>query len=928
VGVAFETGFSCAEEQAVECEMYSTNANPIYANQSDKVILNIFSADNVTVSAVTISEWAARKRTGTSEWEVDGNCLWPDGYLSFEISYTYTNETGNEINGTQDTLTSGIAVLLDKEAPVNIAPTMQAERSDAIRVTANVKELEGCVAPAHEYGYSFILYGEAGNPVDSLYGYTKNECLFEGLKGNTRYKASTRIRDAAGNAGNFSGLTFIRTLSADPLSLSVSERTNTSLSYVMDSSNQTEGTENKVILTNAGGVVSETAFGQDTSGTFDGLSEGGKYQIKTITRNSDSVENAPHLFWTGTTKHLPSGAIVLPKGDIFLKDGEVFTMEGTYEDADGDDVAITAHMGETAGKVNVGTTTWSAVWSMDGFPEGLQPGISVSLSDSGGTGETVLNWTNDLTIDRTSPQAPEISADPGSLTSGSVLVSILGEENASIFYSVDGNTALPYENAFSVSENAEIKAFQRDEAGNSSTESSVTIDWIDKTEPSGSISYNTSLPTNGPVVATLTTIDENKVEITNNGGSNQYEFTTNGSFTFEFRDAAGNTGSKAAQVTWIDTLAPNAPSIHLNPESGVSTGSVEIAITHNEAPEDVSIEYGIAADGEIKWLPYESPFSVSEKGSWDVFARAIDTAGNASPESRRSLILKNRHKSETVEPSRAVDHYDINLPYLLAQGTTLEKSVIGSFYDIDGKPIEISGFEIESSNPYILQIMDDGTIFAKNPGVVSLIVSDPETEAVFTFDLEIDGPPEKIAGVEFSDTKDHWAKDSISGLSDEGYICGYGDGSFRPQSNITVAECLTILERVRLDNATMATSTRPCEEPEIIAEAWSRNYCLSALSRMDMDEVKNAFGDKIDADVPATRGQVAFLLAQSENWIGAFEDAIPFDDIMCSRYCDPILCAFNRGIFKGYPDGTFKPDDLITRAETTVLFGRFIEYLN
>jgi len=928
-GIPFGMVCAHAEEPAIGCEMYSTNANPIYANKSDKVILNIFSAENVTVSAVTISGWEALKRIGTNEWEVGGDYLWKPEYLPFEISYSFTDETGNVVQGIQNTLTSGTAVLFDAAAPVNIAPDVQAEDSNAIRVAANATGLEGDVAPPHEYGYTFILYDETGIYVDSRYGYTDREYLFEGLQANTRYKASTKIRDAAGNVGNFSGLTFMRTLSADPLSLSVSERTNTSLSYVIDSSNQTDGTDNKVILSNAGGLVSETAFSQKTSGAFEGLAEGGQYQVQSITRNSDSVESASHLFWTGTTKHMPEGEIVFPNEDAYLKDGQAFILSGTYSDEDGDDVSITALIGEVEGTVDAGRTTWSAVWDLSGLPEGIQPGVSVALSDSGGTEKTVLNWTNDLTIDRTSPQAPKISTDPTGLTSGSVLASISGEENASIFYSVDGNTALPYEKPFAVEENAEIRAFQRDRAGNLSTESVITIDWIDKTEPDGKVEYSTLSPTNEPVVATLITIDENEVSVINNEGSSQYEFTTNGSFTFEFRDEAGNTGIKAAEVTWIDTLAPNSPAIHLNPESGVSTGNVEVSLTHDEA-EFVSIEYCVSSGGEMEWLPYESPFSVSEKGVWYVHARATDAAGNASPESGKSLILKNRHKKETVEPSRAVDHYDVSLPYLVAQGTKLEKSAIGSFYDMDGKPIDISSFEIESSNPDILEVMEDGSIMAKNPGVAELTVSDPETDAPFEIGIEVDGllkGVESVESVEFIDAKDHWAEDSIFCFSEAGYVFGYGDGSFRPQNNMTVAECLTILERVRLDNGGMATSTRPCEEPEIIAETWSRNYCLSAFSRMDMDEVKRAFGEKIDADVPVTRGQVAFLLAQSENWTDAFEDGIPFDDITCNQYCEPIVSTFKKRIFKGYPDESFRPDALITRAEMTVLFGRYIKYL-
>ncbi|HKL11103.1 MAG TPA: S-layer homology domain-containing protein, partial [Clostridia bacterium] len=723
------------------------------------------------------------------------------------------------------------------------------------------------------------------------------------------------------------GLTFMRTLSADPLSLSVSERTNTSLSYVIDSSNQTDGTDNKVILSNDGKLVSETAFGRDKFGKFDGLSEGTEYQIQTITRNSDAVENDPHLFWGGTTKHMPKGEIVFPNEDIYLKDGQTFTLEGTYEDDDGDDVAIEASIGGIAGDVNVGSTTWSAIWNLDGLPEGIQSGISVSLSDSGGREKTVINWIRDLTIDRTCPRSPEISTDPTGFTSGSVLVSISGEENASIFYSVDGNTALPYENAFLSHENAEIRAFQRDKAGNLSSESTIVINWIDKTEPSGSISYSTYLPTNEAVAATLTAIDENEVEITNNGGSSQYEFTTNGSFSFELRDVAGNTGSVAAHVTWIDALAPNSPSIHLSPESGISTDSVEISVKHEETEEELSIEYRIADGGEIEWLPYEAPFSVSEKGSWLVCARTVDKAGNTSLESGKRLILKNRRKKETVEPSSTVDHYDISLPYLVAEGTKMAKSAIGSFYDIDGNPIDMSGFELESSNPDILKVMEDGSIIAKNVGVVELTVSYPETGEVVKIEVEVEGPIERSSYIEFNDTKKHWAKDSITDISEAGYVCGYGDGSFRPQSNMTVAECLTIMERVRLDNSNISRLARPCQEPVINAEDWSRNYCLSAFSRMDMDEVNSAFGEKIDADVPVTRGQVAFLLAEGENWADAFEKEIPFTDIRDNQYLGPVLCAFEKGIFEGYPDKTFRPYACITRAEMTVLFNRYIKYL-
>ena len=78
---------------------------------------------------------------------------------------------------------------------------------------------------------------------------------------------------------------------------------------------------------------------------------------------------------------------------------------------------------------------------------------------------------------------------------------------------------------------------------------------IDKTAPVGTITYSTEGPTNGNVTATITFNEEN-VTITNNEGRNTYVFEQNESFTFEFKDAAGNEGEATARVNNIDKTEP------------------------------------------------------------------------------------------------------------------------------------------------------------------------------------------------------------------------------------------------------------------------------------------------------------------------------------------------------------------------------------
>lgn len=78
----------------------------------------------------------------------------------------------------------------------------------------------------------------------------------------------------------------------------------------------------------------------------------------------------------------------------------------------------------------------------------------------------------------------------------------------------------------------------------------------DTISPTATISYSTTEPINGNVVATLNPSEE--VIVTNNDGSDEYTFTANGSFTFKYKDLAGNTGSKTATVSNIDKTAPTA----------------------------------------------------------------------------------------------------------------------------------------------------------------------------------------------------------------------------------------------------------------------------------------------------------------------------------------------------------------------------------
>ncbi|WP_144027182.1 DUF5011 domain-containing protein [Paenibacillus sp. FSL R7-0273] len=83
----------------------------------------------------------------------------------------------------------------------------------------------------------------------------------------------------------------------------------------------------------------------------------------------------------------------------------------------------------------------------------------------------------------------------------------------------------------------------------------IVVKNVDGTAPMATVEYPFTALTNSNVTATLVDSSE-PIIITNNNGKSSYTFTENGSFTFEFKDAAGNTGTAVATVNNIDKEAP------------------------------------------------------------------------------------------------------------------------------------------------------------------------------------------------------------------------------------------------------------------------------------------------------------------------------------------------------------------------------------
>jgi len=201
-----------------------------------------------------------------------------------------------------------------------------------------------------------------------------------------------------------------------------------------------------------------------------------------------------------------------------------------------------------------------------------------------GTAKAKVDW-----IIKTLPTAT-VTYNTTKPTNQKVTAEISFDRDKTRIVDENGNTiqtlALGEKYAYTFTENGTKEVKFIGPYGNAGSKT-LKVDWIDKIAPIATVEYSTKNPTNKNVVATVK-FNEDNVKITNNGGKNTYTFTENGTFTFEFEDEAGNTGTVLAKVDYIDrTLA--MPTIIY---STTSPTNKDVVATITFDKENVTIEGG------------------------------------------------------------------------------------------------------------------------------------------------------------------------------------------------------------------------------------------------------------------------------------------------------------------------------------------------
>ena len=176
--------------------------------------------------------------------------------------------------------------------------------------------------------------------------------------------------------------------------------------------------------------------------------------------------------------------------------------------------------------------------------------------------------------------------------------------------------------------------------------------------------------------------------------------------------------------------------------------------------------------------------------------------------------------------------------------------------------------------------------------------------------------PANTAGVSGNPGR-HWAQETLDGWVENGLLRGFDDGSLRPDSLVSRAEFVALVNR--LYGFTVQAEVRLTD---VAPHQW---YAGEVAKGLAAGFVKGYADGTFRPNQPITRQEAAVIVASllglepnDEQLVRKFRDG----DAIAEWSRNAVAAVVEHGYMNGYPDGTFRPAQPITRAEAIVTLDR------
>ncbi|WP_418038066.1 glycoside hydrolase family 3 N-terminal domain-containing protein [Paenibacillus xylanilyticus] len=166
-----------------------------------------------------------------------------------------------------------------------------------------------------------------------------------------------------------------------------------------------------------------------------------------------------------------------------------------------------------------------------------------------------------------------------------------------------------------------------------------------------------------------------------------------------------------------------------------------------------------------------------------------------------------------------------------------------------------------------------------------------------------------------------WAEDGIEYMAKRGTVAGYGDGKFRPTGLVTRAQAVTFLVRElypeQLEKP--AEGTTYSDVPK--THAFNKEIAIASKNGLASGFPDGSFRP----DAPLSRAETAAFLTRAYS-LSEGKQTANWSDTESHWAAAPILVMSSNGLVGGYSDGTYRPNQTVTRAEYAVFMSRLIQF--
>ncbi|PAF33713.1 glycoside hydrolase family 3 N-terminal domain-containing protein [Paenibacillus sp. 7516] len=166
-----------------------------------------------------------------------------------------------------------------------------------------------------------------------------------------------------------------------------------------------------------------------------------------------------------------------------------------------------------------------------------------------------------------------------------------------------------------------------------------------------------------------------------------------------------------------------------------------------------------------------------------------------------------------------------------------------------------------------------------------------------------------------------WAEDGIEYMAKRGTVAGYGDGKFKPAGLVTRAQAVTFLVRElypeQLEKP--AEGTTYSDVPK--THAFNKEIAIASKNGLASGFPDGSFRP----DTPLSRAETAAFLTRAYS-LSEGKQTTNWSDTVNHWAAAPILVMSSNGLVGGYSDGTYRPNQTVTRAEYAVFMSRLIQF--